>query len=147
MILKRLVFFAPGAWLAEAASGKPQLGDCEDAALSRFPIRQNCVCSELSWCTVPVLIIAPLSCSPPIYKDLLGSPLRLKFSFISTGVTAEPADSWSSFPPAAGKCGTPCSVPIPAFSVGCGTLAWPGWSSVGVLEDVMGVCSRPGGRG
>lgn len=97
--------FAPRAWLAEADSGKPRLGDCKDAALSRFPIRQNCVCSELSRRNASVLIIAPLSCSPPIYKDLLGSPLHLKFSFISTGVTAGPADSWSSFPPAAGKCG------------------------------------------
>lgn len=93
------------------------------------------MCSELSPCNVPVLIIAPLSCSPPIYKDLLGSPLHLKFSFISTGVTA---DSWSSFPPAAGKCGWDSLLHPHPWNFR-GTVVWTGWSSVGTLEDVMGV--------
>ena len=61
------------------------------------------MCFELSQRNASIFIIAPLSCSAPIYKDLLGSPLHLKFSFISAGVTAEPADSCSIFRLAAGR--------------------------------------------
>lgn len=64
-----------------------------------------------------IFIIAPLSCSAPIYKDLLSSPLHLKFSFISTRVTAKPAGSWSIFLPAAGKSPVGCAgLPAPSSS-------------------------------
>lgn len=93
------------------------------------------MCFELSWRNASIFIIAPLSCSAPIYKDLLSSPLHLKFSFISAGVSAEPADSCSIFPPAAGKrtWGLPALSLSPALAR-CGTVAQ---TSTGVKEDAM----------
>lgn len=49
--------------------------------------------------------------------------------------------------------GLPAPSPSLDFPGGCGTVVWPGWSSVGIKEDVQGVSAAvlvalcdPGGR-
>lgn len=94
-----IVFFASSSvtacswlrltWANLGRQLREPLGGCKYMALSLLPMHQNCVCFESSQCNASVFIIAPLSCLAPIYKDLLGSPLHLKFSFISPCDTAE----------------------------------------------------------
>lgn len=50
--------------------------------------------------------------------------------------------------------GLPAPSPSLDFPGGCGTVVWPGWSSVGIKEDVQGVSAAvlvalcdPGGGG